>query len=89
MKKSGVCRGVACENSSSFGCHETDENAEILMAEGGRSNSEYSGLDIFRDLAAAEPKIDFVLIPSNALRKLGGNGGITISVIDARDHFCQ
>lgn len=59
------------------------------MAERGRSNCEYSGKDIFRDLAAAEPKIGFVLIRANGRSEADGDGRSAITVIDFRDHFCQ
>ena len=80
---------MACENGSSFGYHETDENVEILNVEGGRSNCEYSVLDICRDLAAAETKISFVLIRANGRSESNGGGGSAIFVVDARDDFCQ
>ena len=89
MKKSGVGGGVACENSGSFGCHEADEDTEILIVERGRSNCEYSVLGVFRSLVATETKIGFVLICSNRRSDSDRDGGSIISVIDAGDYFCQ
>jgi len=89
MKKSGVSGGVACENSGSFGCHETNEDTKILIVERGRSNCEYSVLEVFRSLAATETKIGFVLICSNRRSDSHRDGGSIISVIDTRDYFCQ
>ncbi len=89
MKKSGVGSGVACENSGSFGCHEADVDTRILIVERGRSNCEYSLLDVSRGLAATETKIGFVLIRANWRSDSDRDGGSIISVIDAGDYFCQ
>ena len=74
MKKSGVGSRVTCENSGSFGCHETDENTRILYVERVWSNCEYLVLDIARDLAATKTKIIFVLICANERSNSNGDG---------------
>lgn len=74
MKKSGVGRRVTCENSGSFGCHETDVEARILYVERVWSNCEYLVLDIARNLAATETKIGFVLIFVNERSNSDGDG---------------
>jgi hypothetical protein len=74
MKKSGVGSRVTCENSGSFGCHETDVNTRILYVERVWSNCEYLVLDIARDLAATKTKIIFVLISANERSNSNGDG---------------
>ena len=74
MKKSGVGSRVTCENSGSFGCHETDVNSRILCIERVWSNCEYLVLDIAQDLTAPETEIIFALICANERSNPDGNG---------------